>query len=310
MRSPPLANSFWIEPGRLLAGEYPGNADRASTEARLGELIGAGISYFIDLTDAGELAPYEHCLPTARADDGRYIVYVRKAIRDHGIPQNPEVMAEILDFIDRAIEVGHQVYVHCRAGIGRTNTVIGCWLRREGLSGPEAVERLNYLWRANARSRSWPRVPETPEQASYVLEWLEPADRDAIDLDLAAARTLRARYLGTVLGLACGDAMGSTLQYRKPGQFAPIADLLGGGHWQLPRGAWTDETAMSLCLAESLLATDGFDAADQRRRYRRWQLEGHLSSTGVCVGITAGVAALLQGGEGGPEPALIPNAVS
>lgn len=268
MHSPPLANSFWIEPGRLLAGEYPGNGDRASTEARLGELIGAGISYFIDLTDAGELAPYDHCLPTARAGDGRYIIYVRKAIRDHGVPQNLESMAEILDYIDRAIEVGHQVYVHCRAGIGRTNTVIGCWLRREGWSGPEAVDRLNQLWQANARSRTWPRVPETGEQERYVLEWVEPADKDAIDLDLDAARKLRARYLGTVFGLACGDAMGSTVQFRKPEQFTPIADLLGGGHWQLPRGAWTDETAMSLCLAESLLANEGCDAVDQCARYR------------------------------------------
>jgi ADP-ribosylglycohydrolase/protein-tyrosine phosphatase len=310
MRSPPLANSFWIEPGRLLAGEYPGDGDRASTEARLGELIGAGISYFIDLTDAGELAPYEHFLPAARADDGRYIIYVRKAIRDHGVPQRPEIMAEILDYIDRAIEVGHQVYVHCRAGIGRTNTVIGCWLRREGLSGPEAVVRLNALWRANARSRTWPRVPETPEQESYVIEWLEPQDAAAIDLDLDAARLLRNRYLGTVLGLACGDAMGATLQFRKPGQFTKIADLVGGGHWQLPRGGWTDETAMSLCLAESLLATEGFDAADQRGRYRRWQLEGELSSTGVCVGITAGVAAALQAGGGGPPTAGTPPAIS
>ncbi|HMD75369.1 MAG TPA: hypothetical protein VKG05_16015, partial [Steroidobacteraceae bacterium] len=84
MRSPPLANSFWIEPGRLLAGEYPGDADRASTEAKLGALVRAGISYFIDLTHTGELSPYDHCLPTARADDGRYIIYIRMAIRDHG----------------------------------------------------------------------------------------------------------------------------------------------------------------------------------------------------------------------------------
>ncbi len=301
MRSPPLANSFWIEPDRLLAGEYPGTADPAETAMRLERLIGAGISYFIDLTDAGELAPYDHGLPAARAGDGRTIVYVRKAIRYHDVPASREAMAEILDDIDRALELGHQVYVHCRAGIGRTNTVIGCWLRRGGLSGPEAIERLNQLWQANARARSWPHIPETGAQERYVLEWLEPKDPEDIDFDLDAARRLRERYLGCLLGLACGDAMGATVQFRHQGHFTPLADLLGGGHWQLPRGAWTDDAAMALCLAESLLACDGFDAEDQRRRYRRWQQDGHSTSTGECIGITATVAAALQRGAG-PAP--------
>ncbi|MGO8976424.1 MAG: ADP-ribosylglycohydrolase family protein [Steroidobacteraceae bacterium] len=289
MRSPPLANSFWIEPGRLLAGDYPGEADRARSAARLGELIGAGISYFIDLTEPGELAPYDHCLPTMRADDGRYIIYVRKAIRDQGLPRSPQAMAEIIDYVERAIEVGHQVYVHCRAGIGRTSTVVGCWLRRGGYSGPDAIERLNQLSKVNA---------QTAEQQRYVLEWLEPAEPAQSGLDMDAARILRDRYLGSMLGLACGDAMGASLQFRKPGQFAPLADLIGGGHWQLPRGAWTDDTAMSLCLAESLLEMDGFDAADQSQRYRRWQRDGHLSSTGQCIGITATVASALRHGAG------------
>jgi ADP-ribosylglycohydrolase len=208
-------------------------------------------------------------------------------------------MADILDYSHRAIEAGHQVYVHCRAGIGRTNTVVGCWLRREGLSGLEAIDRLNLLWRANARSRSWPRVPETPEQLRYVMEWREPDADGALGLDLASARVLRERYQGAMQGLACGDAMGATLQFRQVGQFTPIADLLSGGHWQLPRGAWTDDTSMALCLAESLLECDGADIEDQRSRYRRWQREGYRSSTGSCIGITAAVAAALQDGAAG-----------
>ena len=307
--SPPLANSFWIERGRLLAGEYPATGDRASSQQRLQLLIDAGVSYFIDLTRAGEMPPYDHWLPTARADDGRYVVYVRKAIPDHDVPQEPEFMAEVLDYIDRAIEAGHLVYVHCRAGIGRTNTVIGCWLRREGLAGAAAITRLNELWRASARSRSWPTVPETPEQVNYVLNWREPDADGAIGLNLTGARALRERYQGSMFGLACGDAMGATLQFRKLGQFAPLTDLLSGGHWQLPRGAWTDDTAMALCLAESLLECEGGDLGDQRMRYRRWQREGYRSSTGSCIGITASVAAALQDGDiagggisGGAQP--------
>jgi len=66
--------------------------------------------------------------------------------------------------------------------------------------------------------------------------------------------------------------------------------MLGGGPFDLPRGAWSDDTAMALCLAESLLERDGFDARDQVQRYSRWQQDGYLTSTGQCVGITASTA--------------------
>jgi ADP-ribosyl-[dinitrogen reductase] hydrolase len=264
-------------------------------------LIGAGVTYFIDLTQPGELPPYDHLLPPSRADDGRYVIYVRKAIRDHGLPQEPEAMQDILDYLERALEVGHRVYVHCRAGIGRTNMVVGCWLRRGGLSGAAALERLNGLWQGNARSRLWPRVPETEDQTRYILDWREPDENPFGRLNLAAAGALRARYQGCLLGLACGDAIGATLQFRPHGQFAPIADMLGGGHWRLQPGAWTDDTAMSLCLAESLLAQEDCVAADQLQRYRRWQKEGTLSSTGECIGITAAVARALAGPGSSPR---------
>jgi ADP-ribosylglycohydrolase len=278
---------------RLLAGEYPGAETPQAAKLRLDALIAAGITYFIDLTQPGELPPYDHLLPPALGDDGRYVIYVRKAIHDDGVPQAPHAMQDTLDYIARALEVGHRVYVHCRAGVGRTNTVVGCWLRRGGLDGPAALERLNSLWRANARARAWPRVPATEEQAQYILDWREQDEDPFGSLNLATARALRERYQGSLVGLACGDALGATLQYRIPGQFTPVGDMLGGGHWRLQPGAWTDDTAMALCLAESLLETEDCSVADQQQRYRRWQQDGYLSSTGQCLGLTAGVAARL-----------------
>ena len=92
------------------------------------------------------------------------------------------------------------------------------------------------------------------------------------------------------MGLAVGDALAAHTQFRKPGTFAPVGDLLGGGPFDLPRGAWTDDTAMALLLAESLLERDGFDAHDQVSRFGRWTREGYGSATGQCVGIPANVA--------------------
>jgi ADP-ribosyl-[dinitrogen reductase] hydrolase len=107
---------------------------------------------------------------------------------------------------------------------------------------------------------------------------------------LLAARALRERFVGTLLGLAVGDAVAAATLYRRPGTFTPVGDMIGGGPFDLPRGAWSDDTAMALCLAESLLECNGFDARDQVQRYGRWQQDGYMSSTGQCVGITANTA--------------------
>ncbi|RME83877.1 MAG: ADP-ribosylglycohydrolase family protein, partial [Caldilineae bacterium] len=106
--------------------------------------------------------------------------------------------------------------------------------------------------------------------------------------------TLKERYLGCLLGLACGDALGTTLEFRPRGTFSPIQDMVGGGPFHLRAGEWTDDTSMALCLAESLLLCDGFDARDQMERYCRWHEEGYLSSNGVCFDIGTTVAAALR----------------
>ncbi len=93
------------------------------------------------------------------------------------------------------------------------------------------------------------------------------------------------RYRGCLLGLAAGDALGTTLEFCRPGTFAPIAGIVGGGPFRLAPGQWTDDTSMALCLAESLVACGGFDAEDQMERYVRWWREGYLSVTGKCFDI-------------------------
>jgi ADP-ribosyl-[dinitrogen reductase] hydrolase len=93
------------------------------------------------------------------------------------------------------------------------------------------------------------------------------------------------RYRGALLGLACGDAVGTSVEFQPRGSFPPLTNMVGGGPFHLKPGQWTDDTSMALCLAESLLAKNGFDAADQMDRYLDWWQHGHLSSTGECFDI-------------------------
>jgi len=93
------------------------------------------------------------------------------------------------------------------------------------------------------------------------------------------------RYHGSLLGLAIGDAMGVPLEFRQPGTFAPVKEMIGGGPFHLKPGEWTDDTSMALCLAESLISCKGFDLKDQLIRYRDWYRTGYMSSNGTCFDI-------------------------
>lgn len=286
----PLPNSYWVIPGQVLVGEYPAAAEATETRVRLARLIDAGVGCFLDLTQPDELPPYHTELPL-------HVEYLRKPIADHGIPADPQHMAEILDCLRQGSGARRVVYLHCRAGIGRSGMVAGCLLVERGRSGDAALAELNRLWQGSGRAVQWPVIPETPEQSDYVRSWSprvsapeQQADPLLDPQTLLAARGLRERFQGALLGLAVGDAVAAATQYKRPGRFAPVGDLLGGGPFDLPRGAWSDDTAMALCLAESLLEREGFDERDQVARYRRWQQHGHLSATGQCVGITADLA--------------------
>ena len=106
--------------------------------------------------------------------------------------------------------------------------------------------------------------------------------------------TTRDRFRGCLLGLAAGDALGTTLEFMHPGTFQPIHDIIGGGPFRLQPGQWTDDTSMALCLAASLIESGKFDAMDQMQRYVRWWQEGYLSSTGSCFDIGTTIRSALS----------------
>ncbi len=93
------------------------------------------------------------------------------------------------------------------------------------------------------------------------------------------------RFRGCLLGLAAGDAVGTTVEFKDRGTFPPVTDMTGGGPYGLEPGQWTDDTSMALCLAASLVECSGFGARDQMDRYTAWMRDGYMSSTGTCFDI-------------------------
>jgi ADP-ribosylglycohydrolase len=231
---------------------------------RLRRFLDAGMTCFVDLTEANELPGYESLLPAAAAD-GRPLIYLRRPIPDHGVAADRVAMQSILDLVDAALADGHGVYVHCRAGIGRSATVAGCWLARQRGDAGVALEELQVAWRQAVQSRAWPSIPETPEQADFVRHWLDSGDAVApAQRRIEPARVPRGdKIRGALLGLAVGDAMGGAAASASPGSLI-----------------YTQHTALALCLAASLLETGRSDARDQIDRYVRWQREGYCSATG------------------------------
>ncbi len=162
----PLPNTYWVLPGQLLAGEHPFGENPAEALDRLALLSNAGLDYFIDLTEAGEQREYRRLL-------SRKAEYRRYPIADTCVPKDPGQMRALQADLRTALMQGHGVYLHCRAGIGRTGVAIGCFLVEEGLAGKAALKQLNRLWKQSARAATWPKVPQTPEQADYVVHWPE-----------------------------------------------------------------------------------------------------------------------------------------
>jgi hypothetical protein len=170
----PLPETYWVEPGRFLAGEYPAADGNFQTRKRLGRLLTAGLDTFIDLTTAGELPPYHSTLTEEAQVLERAVTYRRFAIGDFGLPTRQQ-MTLILDAIDSSLVAGNKVYLHCWGGIGRTGTTVGCYLVRHGRSGEEALRQLAEWWHGVPKSALHPHSPETLEQMKFVLGWNELA---------------------------------------------------------------------------------------------------------------------------------------
>ncbi len=159
-----IYGAYWVRPGALIAGPYPGGWDEAASRLRLGRLLDAGATVFLDLTEDGEIDAYLLPLHTEAALRGRDVQHLRMPIRDMDIPTDEHMIA-ILNTIDDSLASGETTYVHCLGGIGRTGTVVGCFLVRHGMDPEDALNTITRLRGGLLDS------PQTPAQFALVRRW-------------------------------------------------------------------------------------------------------------------------------------------
>ena len=178
MKRPPVPfpRSFWVVPGKFLAGFYPGSRESETALTQLRSLLDYGIRRIVSLMEKNErnykgelFVPYEDELFHIAAEMGIEVALDRMPIRDTDIP-TVEGMIAILDRIDRSIEQGRPLYLHCWGGRGRTGTVVGCFLARHGVAAGEAALGLLQELRRNDPISHTPS-PETKIQADFVRFW-------------------------------------------------------------------------------------------------------------------------------------------
>lgn len=276
---PPFPNSYWLEPGRILCGEYPRDFDDLEDHEGMTAILQAGVRVFLDLTEEGELKPYRGiALATAASlgiDPGEDLTFLRHSIRDVSVPRRTQEMRDILRAIRRERHRGRTLYLHCWGGRGRTGTVAACVLNELfGHRGDEALAVLSSRWQACAKA-AFSESPETDEQRRYVREW-NPAGTVTTSVVRAA-----------LLGAAIGDALGVPVEFqsRTARQADPVTGMRAYGTHHQPAGTWSDDTSMIVATMTGLIESGGCDPAAVMQQFGCWLDQARHTPHGVVFDI-------------------------
>ena len=268
--------------GRIGITLCPGKTDPAGMsgphardlDADLDEVQRWGASAVVSLITDEELDSLSvRGLPDAVRD--RHMEWLHTPIPDGCPPDRvfEKAWAVVGEAMRDRLRLGFDVLIHCRGGLGRAGSVAARLLVELGASPDEAIRRVR-----DARS---PYAIETTEQEAHV----EQCSIRALSVPSRTAAGIRDRALGAFLGLAIGDAVGTTLEFSRRDAQPRLEDMTGGGPFGLPPGVWTDDTSMALALADSLAATGTLDARDLMDRFTSWWCKGEYSPTGTCFDI-------------------------
>ena len=258
----PFSNSYWLEPDRILCGEYPRDFDDLEDHEGMTAILTAGVRVFIDLTEEGELKPYREIAGQTATDlaiDPATLEFHRFPIRDVSVPKSVREMETILRAIRLARHQGKTVYLHCWGVRGRTGTVAGCALSDLfDLSGDEALVVLAERWLCCAKS-AHSESPETEEQRGFVRSFNPVGSPEK-------------QFRGALLGAAVGDALGVPVEFagRHARRADPVATMREFGTHNQPAGTWSDDTSMILATMEGFLKAGGYSPVAAMEEFSAW----------------------------------------
>lgn len=263
LSNPKFAGQIGITfcPGKKQRSAYSGQWDR-DLGIDLDAIREWGASAVVTLVEDHELEAL--AVPgMGDAVRARGMVWHHLPIRDVSVPgerfeaQWRDVGAELRQLV----KSGSKVLVHCKGGLGRAGTIAARLLVELGVPSDTAVAQVR---------RVRPGAIETSAQLAYVLA-CKPMAESIPDTSVDA---IRDRAIGALMGLAVGDAIGTTLEFKARDTYTHLTDMIGGGPFALKPGEWTDDTAMALALADSLYGSDDLDEADLMQRFAQWHEEG------------------------------------
>ncbi|SCW76333.1 ADP-ribosyl-[dinitrogen reductase] hydrolase [Sphingobium faniae] len=213
----------------------------------------------------------------------RHMDWFHLPVRDVSVPgaDLEEQWAVMGPNLRSRLRQGFDILVHCKGGLGRAGTIAARLMAELGTEPAEAIRQIRLVR---------PGAIETPEQEVWVLR------QTAIPQDYppADAAAVKSRARGSMIGLAVGDALGTTLEFAPRDSYPLLTDMVGGGPFNLKPGEWTDDTSMALALGDSLASCGYLDEYNVMIRWERWRDDGAYSSNGRCFDIGATVSAALD----------------
>lgn len=204
----------------------------------------------------------------------RHMEWLHLPIRDRAAPDAAfeEAWVEAGERLRDRLRSGFNVLIHCMGGLGRAGTIASRLLVELGWSPSDAIREVR---------RVRPGAIETDDQDDFVHGCIAVPEYQPDQSENA----IRERAIGSLLGLAVGDALGTPLEFSARDSRERLTGIIGGGPFRLEPGQWTDDTSMALALADSLISCDGVDEQDLMTRFVSWMEEGAYSSNGRCFDI-------------------------